>query len=217
VNQRRQQLERDLPEHSKYLCDFLWKYLNEAGVSLPANDIAFIGKLVSAFAQTAQGKKTLLHMLKAEPKPASTLRTYFKAGHRGDESQKIAPHDLMEFRGWIYKGTAAIRWDAIEVDEREDATMCDACGGRFPADYCTRKIDVVKRTGEVRSETWCNHCRMSSEDQRIRVTSDDRTCSGCEKVICEFHPRHVAATSVARVPSPQIVGGLALPPGWERP
>lgn len=222
MSYRRQQLERELPEASKYLCEFLWRNLQECGVNLSPQDITLIVRLVVAYGSTPQGKHTFLHMLKALVKPASSLKTYFKAGFLNDESQKIKPSDLMEFHGWVYKKTASLRWDAIDIDEREDSVICDNCGGRFPEDYCTKTVEATKRTGELRTEVWCNHCRYQTENPRIKQTGEAKTCAECEKTICEFHPRHIAATMpgkapVALLPQRAANDNLILPPGWEKP
>lgn len=221
-NYRRSQMERELPDPSPNLCDFLWRNLGEAGIRIDPNDLKFIGKLVSAYVKTTpQGKQTMLKLLNADVVPASPLSTYFKAGHMGQEEQKIKPSDLMQFKGWVYKGTNCVRWNAIEIDDREDATMCDNCGGRFPDDYCMRRVETTKRTGEVKTEQWCNHCRYSHEDPRIRTNADQRTCVGCEKINCEFHPKHHSLTqnsNVALLPQRAASGDAPpLPPGWERP
>lgn len=217
---RRSQMERDLPEASPNLCDFLWKNLGEAGIRIDPNDLKFIGKLISAYVRsTPQGKQTMLKLMNASVSPASALSTYFKAGFMGQEDQKIRPRDLMQYKGWIYKGNNPLKWEAIEIDEREDATMCDNCGGRFPEDYCLSKIEVIKRTGESRTELWCNHCRYSHDDPKIRQSGDQRTCAACEKVNCEFHPKHhlLPQQPVTMLPQRAAVGAPPLPPGWERP
>jgi hypothetical protein len=220
-NYRRSQMERDLPDASPNLCDYLWKNLGEADVRIDPADIKLIGKLISAYVkQTTPGKQTVLKLLNATVAPASILNTYFKAGHMGQEEQKIRPRDLMEFKGWIYKGTSTVKYEAIDIDEREDAAICDCCGGRFPEDYCLRPVESTKRTGEVKNELWCNHCRYAHEDPRIRTTGDHRTCAACEKVICEYNPKHQSITQAPMAQLPQRAtsnGGPPLPPGWERP
>lgn len=214
-------MERDLPEASPNLCDFLWRNLGDAGVRIDPADLKFIGQLVSAYVKTTpQGKQTMLKLMNATVEPAGALNTYFKAGFFGKEDHKIKPRDLMTFKGWIYKGVSSVRWLGVEIDEREDAVVCDNCGGRFPEDYCMKDIETVKRTGETRTEQWCNHCRYSHDDQRTRTTGDQRTCASCEKLVCEFNPKHhtlPVRSNVAMLPQRAVSGDVPLPPGWERP
>lgn len=220
-NYRRTQMERDLPDASPNLCDFLWRNFGEVGMNVPKEDIIFIGKLISAYVkQTPQGKQTMLTLMNCAPKPVSTLQTYFKAGHGQREESKLKPSELMEFRGWIFKGVNSVKWDSIEVDEREDATVCDNCGGRYPIDYCMKQVETVKKTGESRFEQWCNHCRYQHEDPRIRQTGDLRSCGTCEKLVCEFHPKHhtLETPTIALLPQRAAAGSdVSLPPNWVRP
>lgn len=218
---RRSQLEKDLPEASPNLCAFLWRHLSDVDMNVPQADVAFIGKLVSAYIKgTPEGKQTALKLLNCEPKPVSALQTYFRAsaGSRHEDA-KIKPRDLMEFKGWIYKGTNCVKWESIDIDEREDASVCDNCGGRYPVDYCMKQIESTKKTGEMRIEQWCNHCRFQTDDPRVRSTGDQRTCGACEKVTCEFHPKHhVLDRPVALLPQRAASSNDAyLPPGWSRP
>ena len=218
---RRTQMERDLPEASPNLCEFLWKNFVEAGMTVPREDILFIGKLISGYVkQTPQGKHTMLTLMNCAPRPASALQTYFKAGYNGQEDKKLKPSDLMEFRGWIYKGVNAVKWDSIEIDEREDANVCDNCGGRYPIDYCMKQVETIKRTGESRIEQWCNNCRVHHDDPRVRQTGDQKVCGACEKITCEFHPKHHTLNSpaIALLPQRTAAGSdVPLPPGWARP
>lgn len=227
MSYQRRALEATLPEESPNLCRFLYHKLLEAGVRLPDQDIVLIGKLVSAYVkQTADGKLTALKLLNAEVKPASVLKSYFRAGYLNDEAQRIKPGELKEFRGWIYKDTLAVGYSQIDMDDREDSTICDSCGGKFPADYCAQNIEVLKSNGTTRVETWCNHCRRGSENQRLRDTASEKTCLNCEKTVCEYHPKHEQVVNrqtksiVAMLPAAQMSSGsnipphVPMPPGW---
>lgn len=219
-NYRRHQMEKDLPDGSPNLCEFLHRHFIEAGMPVPREDIMFISKLVSSYVKTTpHGKATMLTLMNCKPRPASILNTYYRAGNIGQENQRIKATDLMEFKGWIHKGTNTVRWDAIDIDEREDASVCDSCGGRYPVDYCLAQTENIKRTGEARMEMWCNHCRYQSEDPRVRQTGDQKKCDGCEKIICEFNPKHhsLPNSNIALLPTRAVSGEPNLPPGWVMP
>lgn len=224
MNYRRVEMEKKLPEASQYLCDFLKANLREAGIGAGDQDILFIGKLVSEYMlKTAPGKRTALKFLSASIKPASALKTYYRAGFFGDEAQRIPAAHLQEFRGWLYKDSLSVAFDKVEIEDKEDATVCESCGGRFPVDYCAIKLEMPKPNGTTRVEFICNHCRYHSDNPKVRDTGDQKTCAGCEKKICEFHPEHLNAPigrSVMALPPPRqhtTPVNVALPPGWERP
>lgn len=226
----RQDLERNLPEASAFMRDYVWQLCLEAGIRLNPQDFVLIMRMVHAYFKTERGPQTALHTLHCAPVPASPLKSYFKAGFLNDPSEKIPASNLWEFKGWLLKRGDRIypmKHDTIEMDDREDSTVCDACGGRFPADYCAKNLEVMKSNGVQRVEMWCNHCRQSSEQPRIRETGSLRTCQECPKLICEFHPKHNALLSprpsvVALLPAAAAVGGtnipanVPIPPGWNR-
>lgn len=228
MNYRRQEMEKSLPEASQFLCKYLWQHLNEAGVRIPDEDILLIGRLVSAYVRdTDYGKKTFLKLLNAEVAQPSALKTYFKSGRPHDEQHRIKYSDLVEFKGWIYKGAVAIAHSKVDVDDREDAVVCDSCAGRFPADYCTKQVEVLKASGQTREEVLCNYCRYHSENPRVRETGSASVCAACEKITCENHPRHAEPMTdqntrhVVGLLQPgtgqnRIPEGLPMPPGWER-
>lgn len=186
-------------------------------------------KLVYDYLRQPPGLRTLLtHLLLAEPKPASPLKSYYKAGFFGDSTQKIKPEDLYEFRGYLYKTPQGewrpIKFDQVEIDDREDSVICEACGGKFPAGYCGKPVEVMRNGSPPRVETWCNHCRQNSEDPVVRATGTLDGCIKCEKVICEFHPKHGVSPAARGVVVPllQAAGGSNIPPniplpdGWIR-
>jgi hypothetical protein len=165
------------------------------------DDVLFIGRVVSDyFTNTTNGKHTALMLLKATKAPVSALKSYYPKGHFGNENKRINPKDLTEYRGYIYRGQHAVAFDSIEIDEREDSNICDACGGKFPVYYCMQKVQVLK-TGSIRDELWCNHCRSSSESPKIRDTASPNTCMNCEKRACDFHPKN--PSNVKLLPAPQ--------------
>lgn len=220
---RRQQMERNLPEESKLFCQYLYQNLVQADIGLPDQDIRLIGKIFTSFIKdTAAGKRTALHLLRADLKPASVLKTYFKAGRDHSDENRIRSSDLQVYEGIIYKGVAGIPLNQVDVVEKEETRVCDSCGGWFPVDYCTRSVEVLKQTGQSRIEIRCNHCRAYSEDPKIRETGSLGTCGACEKLECEFHPRYVERTSrpvVALLPAAgegRIPAHVSIPPGWSR-
>jgi hypothetical protein len=190
----------------------------KAGRNIPPDDVKFIARLFSAFiGGTPEGMQIALSLLNIRPEPVSTLQTYFKAGQGKHEGSKLRTTDLQMVRAYIWKKTNKVRWDSIEVDEREDASVCDSCGGRYPIDYCLKSMEVVKKTGESRTEMWCNRCRYQHEDPRVRQTADQRVCHGCEKVTCEFHPKHLLFDKPMALLPARAAGEPQLPAGWVRP
>jgi hypothetical protein len=214
-------MEKDLPEASPRFCNFLWQEgVIRAGMNLSQQDVLFLGRLASAYFKTPEGIQTALSYLKIKAKPASILQTYFKAGFSGQEDKRIKSTDLMRIEGWIWRGVQAVPQESVAVDEREDANVCDNCGGSYPVDYCMKQVEAPKQNGTLRVEQWCNRCRYQTEDQRIRQTGDQKRCGACEKVICEFNPKHaeLLPNNVTRFPQQRmLVGGAVppLPPGWE--
>lgn len=223
----RQDLEARLPNYSQFMRDHVWQMCQDARLDIRPNDFLLIMRMVASYFQTERGMRTALTLLNSDIRPASTLKSYYKEGFRGDESERIPSGDLTEYRGWLVRRNGkvyAVKYSAIDVDDREDATICDACGARVPYDYCAKSVEAMKNGGYVKTETWCNHCRYNSEQPRIRETGSVVTCSKCEKTTCEFHPRHneglSGSTSVVAAlppgPSSGIPDNVPIPPGWVR-
>lgn len=222
MNVRRIELEKSLPPPPKDLGEFLWRAKNDCQLNINDQDLVFMVRLMGDYLRSPGGRQLMLKALNSEVKPASSLHSYFKAGFLNDETQRIQPSDLVHYSGWIYKQQFGCPQSAIEVDEREDSVICDSCGGKFPGNYCTRNVEVLKNTGRTILETWCNHCRSNSENPRVRESGSPNTCGNCEKKECDFHPKHVE--TFMNMPTRSPIAGLLppaqsmiLPPGWENP
>lgn len=209
------------PEELRPLAEYIHQKHREAGVDLNREQVFFLMKMFMSFVkETPVGKHVVLWMLNIAAKPVSILKTYFKNGYDRADENRIRSTDLMEYSGYIYKGVASIAYSKVDVMDKEEAHMCDSCGGRFPADYCIRQAEVLKQSGHTRIETLCNHCRYHSENPKIRDTGSARICAGCEKTACEFHPNHVEAPPILLPPPPRefdrIPDNMPIPPGWSR-
>ena len=208
MNNRRLELEKTLPPPSKELCQFMWQYLSESGTHIQNHDILFISRIVGAYFKTENGLRSLLKLLNTEARPASILKTYFKSDRPQTDESRIKATDLQEFRGFIYKNLLAMDHTKIVDIDKEEVEICDACGGRFPADYCTKHVETFSNSGHSRIETRCNHCRYNSELPRVRETGSRQVCLTCEKTACDYHPRNERLMQPAQ---------LALPPAQRIP
>jgi hypothetical protein len=188
---RRRELEQTLPEANQQLCQYLWQLCNEAGAQISNSDLLFVGRIVADFLKnTENGKHMALTAVGADVRPASILKSYFQSGYLGDDTKKIDPRDLKEYRGFVYKGKYGVPYHQVDIDDREDADACDSCGMRFPVGYCLKPIEVKRADGKGAVESRCNHCRLSSEHQNVRDSASSKTCTFCEKRKCEFHPNY---------------------------
>jgi len=223
MNGRRIELEKTLPGASKDFCDFVYGNLMEAGGRLSIEDMKLIGRLATAFFKTEAGLRVLFKLLGVEPKPASILKTYFKAGQGRHDSVRIKANELHELQCWIYKNKLVVPNEKIEVTDQEETETCASCGGRFPADYCTKQVELFDKSGHSRMDFVCNYCRAHSDQPRIRETGSGQRCMSCEKITCDYHPRHSElarpGSVVALLPAAQAerqMPNVPIPTAWGR-
>jgi hypothetical protein len=183
------ELDRTLPPAPQSLLNFVFTKLVESSVSIPNDDLMFIGRIVTEYlANTGEGKKAILKILDAEVNSVSYLKQYYPAGCLGDADKKLDYRGLVEYRGYVYRGKA-ISYGAIEVENNPDLEICDGCGGRYPKIYCAQTHRSIIN-GKEHLENLCNHCRRNHQDIKIKETSNFQTCNECKYMRCSFHPEH---------------------------
>lgn len=190
MNYQRRVMEATLPETSQYLCRHLWKKLHEAGISnIPAQDIEFIGRLVSDyFRNTAEGKITALKLLNAQVAGADYRNAYFPDGKAHDAANRIPHEDLMEYRGWIYKGSHSIPYNSVDVDQNGNLEACESTGILGPRDYCVKVVKVRGSGGRESLQSMSNYARLLSEDVDVRDTASMSKCERCFVKDCAYYP-----------------------------
>lgn len=218
MNNRRQELERTLPEASSYMCQDIWTDLAASGLThISKNDLVFIGRLTVRYLRSPQGVRTILRLLGLEPKPASILKTFFKAGRIQDDFSRIKSTDLQEIHGYIYKNSGVVPAARVDVVEKEETNVCDACGGWFPMDYCIKTVEILQPNGHSKMDNICNYCRYHSDQPRVRESGNSQHCMACEKITCDHHPKHSAPmVPIALLPAAgeRAMPNVQMPQAW---
>lgn len=189
MNQNRQRMEAALPEASSNLCKFLWNKLAEAGVGVQQQDVVLIGRIVSDyFISTEEGKKTAIKFLKATVRPAPVEHAYYPAGNMRDSGKRLNTTELVEYRGWIYKGKHSAPYTSIDIDNNGGLEACETTGILGPKEYCIKTVKTYTRDGRDLLQNLSNYARLHSEDINIRSEAKFSTCRECKSLGCEYHP-----------------------------
>lgn len=187
---RKREMEATLPEASRYLCQHLWTKLNEAGVNhIAAHDIELIARLVSDYIKnTAEGKRTALKLLGAELSAADYRNAYYPDSKANDPRNRIPHTDLVEYRGWLYKGAYSLPYYSIDIDTSGNMEACETTGILGPKDYCVRVVKVRGSDGREYLQSMSNYARAMSEDMNVRESASLDKCKSCFVKECEFNP-----------------------------
>lgn len=184
---------------------------------IPQNpNVQFIFKaFVDYLINSGDAKRVMLKLLNADVVEASYLKQYFPEGFYGEETKKLDYKGLVEYRGYIYKGKS-VAWRMIEVSEKPDLDRCEACNGNFPKVFCAQVI----RSGADKLSTLCNHCRLFSDDPRIRDSAIRKNCEECKVKTCQFNPKKNCPQKREEPPHPADVKLIEHKPiamGWDDP
>jgi hypothetical protein len=201
-------------------------------------DFILINRAFVLYLLTDEGKQTMMHLLgqaskvdliKAlglEVEQGTYENQYYPDGYLGMEEKRLNHVDLFEVSGWIYnnrvKGTSTVHPpDAVDVVKIPNLVQCDECHVSTPRQYCGTVVKSFTG-GREQTQTLCNHCRMHSNDMRVRSDSSGKTCMDCRFVQCQYHPRRAQTQSTilqkAEVAARQIefqpsspMGGVSEP------
>lgn len=196
--QRRLEVTNKLPPAPQTMLEHSLSKCREAGFAVDSEDFKFIHRAVIDYlANTGEGKRVMLKILKASIAEAAYTKQYYQEGHRGDEEKQLDYRGLVEYKGWIYRGRA-VPHDAVDVWDKPDLESCDMCGGLFPRTHCVNTVKTFNN-GKEYLENICNHCRLMFDDPKVRDTASRKTCETCVLVNCRYHPNKSAAA--ASVPS----------------
>lgn len=149
---------------------------------------------IDYLSNTGEGKRVMLKLLKADIQEGCYTKQYYQAGGFGDPEKALDYRGIVEYKGWIYRGKA-VPHNAVEVIESAEKIACDHCGGLFPKSYCAQTTRVISN-GREYLENICNHCRLHSDDLKVRDTANSKTCTECKITTCQFHPSKQALVRV---------------------
>lgn len=185
---QRTEIEGALPPAPKTMLSHVHQLCIRAGVPITEASLLFAARAITQYlAETGEGKQVMLKLLNSTVVEGSYMKQYYPEGFFGEEAKKLDHRALIEYRGWIFKGKA-YPWQAVEIENRPDLEHCDGCGGKFPKAYCAKNVRVYS-VGKERLDTLCNHCRLFSDDPKVRDTASQRVCGDCSATSCQFHPK----------------------------
>lgn len=197
-NLKQEEILSKLPVAPQSMLRVLWEQFHSSGAlhQLPPQDLAFlcqfVGRVVTSYLKTQEGKRWLLskEVLNLTQAPATYMKQYYIAGKVGLPEHQLEYSDLRQISGWLYNEKSGPE-TAVEIFDRPDLVECEQCGGRSPKGACV-KVAKIHLAGKEMLQSMCNHCRVSFDDPRVRDTASQRTCQDCEYVTCAYNPKKKA-------------------------
>lgn len=187
MNVKMQKVAETLPPAPQTLLAHSWQKCLEAGINIPQEEFVFIHRaMIDYLNTTGEGKKVMLRILKADITEACYTKQYYQSGQVGDPEKALDYRGLIEYKGWVYRGKA-VPYSAVDIHDAMEKVHCDHCSGLFPKSYCNQTVRIVLG-GKEYMENVCNHCRLFSEDPKVRETASSKTCGHCKVYTCSYNP-----------------------------
>lgn len=195
-----------LPPVPKEVLGQIWDMCSKMGVSIDPKELEFVCRMFVAFIQgSSDGKKYLLkELINARVTRGDYLKQYFSRNGMGERQQELSHNSLVHFEGYVFEANNTSTFvnpvHVLELDE-PNLIECDITHTKLPRDYCVKPA----RGTDGRNYNLSNYARMHSENQTIRSTGEQKTCTECRYLRCPFNPdRAQQIAQSATTPPPQI-------------